>query len=371
MRKTEVFQQDRLLKRSPAPARGRYNESMKIKAIPQSGYEEVWEAQDAASGFHAYIALHNLRRGPALGGVRFWQYRSPQDALDDVLRLARSMTYKAAVAALPHGGGKGVILKPKGNFERHRIMENFAEFIDHLEGRYITAKDVGTDAQDMALFRKHTRWVTGLPEASGGAGDPSPLTAYGVRVGIEAAVSEALGQNSLRGIKVAIQGLGGVGAELARLLDEAGCEVWASDLLPQTLARLSRDYRVKPVLPEMLLELETDVLAPCALGQVLNQENIPRLKTKIVAGGANDPLTDESRDAASLRTRSILYAPDFVINAGGLIHVAMEITGYDAAKARAKAEQIGPTLKEVFAIANTEKITTLEAAKRLAEMRLS
>lgn len=343
---------------------------MKIQRVPQVGYEEVWEAKDPSINFHAFIAIHNTRRGPTLGGVRFWKYPSKEEALEDVLRLARSMTFKAAIADLPHGGGKGVILKPENDFDRSLFMDRFAQFIESLEGRYITAKDMGTHSGDMARMKKTTPWVTGLPPEEGGAGGPSPLTAYGILVGIRACVETLMGMASLKGIRVAIQGLGGVGGELARLLTQEGVEVWGSDLHPKNLVQLSQEIGLHPVLPELLLTLQADVLAPCAMGQVLNQETIPKLQAKIIAGGANDQLTDEDKDAKLLGKSGILFAPDFVINVGGLIHVAMEITGYDEKKARRKTEQIGPTLKEIFGIAKKEKITTWKAALKLAEQRL-
>jgi len=344
---------------------------VELKKVPQPGYEEVWEARDPSAHFHAFIALHNLRRGPALGGVRFWSYPSRESALADALRLARSMTFKAAIANLPHGGGKGVILKPKDPFDRGLIMDRFAQFIASLEGRYITAKDVGTDFMDMARMHQTTPWVTGLPQDQGGAGGPSPLTAYGVLVGIRACVENVLGSKDLTGIRVAIQGLGGVGAELARLLVREKAEVWGSDLHSKLLTRLSQEIGLRPVLPELILNQKADILAPCAMGQILSQDSISKLKVKIVAGGANDQLSEEIPDARLLKERGILFAPDFVINAGGLIHVAMEFSGYDAGRARQKTQQIGPTLKEIFSIADREGITNWEAALELAASRLT
>lgn len=344
---------------------------MKIQRIDQPGFEEVWEAREEAIGFQAYIALHDTRLGPALGGVRFWPYPNSQAALADVLRLAQAMTYKAAVADLPHGGGKGVIIQPPGPFDRPVFIGRFAEFIKNLHGKYITAKDVGTNAQDMTQMRKTTRWVTGLLPEAGGAGDPSPLTAFGVLVGIQACLEEKRGNSSFEGIHVAIQGLGGVGAELSRLIIEQGGEVWGSDLNPKNLVRCSQLWGVHSVLPELIFETQAEVFAPCAMGQVLNSETIPKLNTDIVAGGANDQLQNEREDARRLREQGILFAPDFVINAGGLIHVAMELTGYDPDKAKKKTAKIRNTLKEVFQISRAEGITTWQAALQLAKARLS
>ncbi len=343
---------------------------MKIQFLNDAGYEKILKATDPSGPFTSFIAIHNTHRGPALGGVRFWNYRTEQEALEDVLRLARSMTYKSAVAELPHGGGKGVIVKPPGNFDRRILMEKFGEFIETLGGLYITAKDVGTTAADMSLIHHRTRWVTGLPPEEGGAGNPSPLTAYGVLVGIKTTIEEAYHKNTLQGIRVVLQGLGGVGKDLAEFLIQEGAEVSASEIDSDRLQYLAKQLNLHPLAPEEIFSQEADVLAPCALGQILNHETISKLRVKMIAGSANDQLEDEKRDAEELNKRGILYAPDFVINAGGLIHVAMELEGYDAQKAKRKTEQIATTLKEVFSRAKKENLTTHEAALRLARSRL-
>ncbi len=343
---------------------------MKIESIEQAGFEEVWRATDPAASFTAYIALHNMKRGPALGGVRFWTYLNESEAVADVCRLAESMTYKSAVANLAHGGGKGVIVRPTGDFDRTKIMSCFGDFIEHLQGRYITAKDVGTTGQDMVTMKRQTRYVTGLPPESGGAGDPSPLTAAGVMAGLKVSITEKLGHSELKGLRVAIQGLGGVGIDLARQLSEAGCEVWGSDVDPKKLVVASQQFGVHSLLPEMIFTQEVDIFSPCALGQVLSAENIPQLKCQIVAGAANDTLASPEEDATALQARAILYAPDFVINAGGLIHVASEWEGYDSAKASQQIQQIGATLKEIYAHAATKKTSTHAAALAVALSRL-
>ncbi len=343
---------------------------MEFTRLEATGYEEVWRASDPAVNFLAFIALHNTRRGPALGGVRFWKYPNESEALADVLRLARSMTYKSAVANLPHGGGKGVILEPKAPYDRNQLYRRFAAFIDYLEGRYITAKDVGTHTSDLDCIAEETRWATGRSAERGGAGDPSPLTALGVKVGISSCVGAAFKKNDLSGLKIAIQGMGSVGAALAKLLAAEGCQIWGADVSAKKLTEMKTAAGVRPQFPELILSQDVDILAPCALGQVLDRHSIPQLKCKIVAGAANDQLADEESDAALLQERAILYAPDFVINAGGLIHVAMEWKGYDAALARQKTEGIGKTLREIFSIANEEKITTHHSAIRLAKSRL-
>jgi len=343
---------------------------MKVQEIKEAGYEKVWEALDPSVKFHAFIALHSTQRGPALGGVRFWSYPSPQHALKDVLRLARNMTYKAAVADLPHGGGKGVLLEPPGAYDRGALMERFGEFIQSLGGVYITAKDVGTHSSDMALIKKRTPWVTGLPIAEGGAGSPSPLTAYGVLVGMRTAVRVALGKESLRGIRVSIQGLGGVGQDLAHRLAKEGAIIKGSDLSEKILQTLQKQISLHPVPPGEIYFQTAEIFSPCALGQVLHPQSIAELKAPIVAGAANDQLEDEERDSLLLQEKGILYAPDFVINAGGLIHVASELVGYEAPQAWAKAEKIGDTLEEIFSMANKKGISSYRAAMSLAESRL-
>lgn len=343
---------------------------MDIQKIDASGYEEVWRAEDAASRFLAFIAVHNLKRGPALGGVRLWRYPDPKTALEDALRLARAMTWKSAVAGLPHGGGKGVIVEPHGPYDRTLLYRRFGEFVEHLQGRYITAKDAGTHLEDLGTIRESTRYATGLPPSLGGAGDPSPLTAYGVKIGIQVGVEQALGRSELKGLKVAIQGLGSVGSALAAQLAEAGCELWGSDLAAKNVMASALKLGLHPQLPELILGQEADVLAPCALGSILNETSISKLRVRIVAGAANDPLADERRDPLLLEKLGILYAPDFVINAGGLIHVAQEWAGYEEAQAIRKTEEIGPTLRKIFQMARQEKITTHAAALLLAESRL-
>lgn len=343
---------------------------MDIEAIEQNGFEELWRAADPDVGFTAYIAIHSTKRGPSLGGVRLWSYPNEEEAKNDALLLAQSMTYKAAVADLSYGGGKGVILQPAGDFDRAALYSRFAAFINHLEGRYITAKDVGTGPEDITVMGQQTRWVTGLPPEEGGAGDPSPMTAYGMLVGIKTSVQEMLGQEDLSGLRVVIQGLGAVGEEIGRLLAAKGCELWGSDIDPKRLVAVSQEIGIHPLLPEAVLTQEADLLCPCALGQVLNEESIESLQVKIVAGGANDQLTNPEQDAAKLKEKGILYAPDFVVNAGGLIHVATEWGGYDEGRARAKTEQIGVTLKEIYSYSKQHRTTTHAAAMRIAESRL-
>jgi leucine dehydrogenase len=343
---------------------------MKIKQLSAPDFEEIWHAQDPTCQFNAFIAIHSTKRGPAIGGVRFRPYDTEVDALEDAKRLAEGMTYKSAMANLKHGGGKGVMLRPSGAYDRGLLYERFAAFVNHLEGRYITATDAGTTAEDVGLMKQHSGWVVGAPQSAGGPGDPSPITAIGVVAGIRASVQEALGNSDLRGIRVAVQGLGAVGSEVVRLLSEAGCELWGGDTHPGKLFALAEEFGMHSLLPETVLSQECDVFCPCALGSIFNDESVSKLHTRIIAGSANDQLQDPLRHAKQLAARGILYAPDFVVNAGGLIHVASELTGYDAEKVLHDVRAIEATLLELFAHAREKNITPYEAAFEIAKARL-
>lgn len=334
------------------------------------GYEEVWEGREASRNFHAFIALHRTSRGPALGGVRFWPYPNREAALQDVLRLARAMTYKAAAVELPFGGGKAVIQRPPEPFEREVQLRLFGRMIQTLQGRYITAKDVGTHSRDMAVIKEETKWVTGLPRERGGVGDPSPWTSLGVLAGLEAGWTHLKGTNDLGGVRVLIQGLGEVGRGLARLLRGKGAQILGCDVDHRKVERLHRKLGLEGIEPESPEATDAQIFAPCALGQILNARTIPLMRFQLIAGGANDQLEDETRDAEALRRRGILYAPDFIINAGGLIHVAYDWIGYDEGKVRAGVERIGSILREVFAAAGKKGGTTQRAAMEWAESRL-
>lgn len=340
---------------------------MKISRLTQPGFEALWEAEEPSLHFHAFIAIHNTQRGPALGGVRFWPYPHIEAAKKDALKLAKAMTYKTAIAQLALGGGKAVLIQPQQNYDRALLMECFGKFIHHLKGKYITAKDVGTSTEDMVLIKQQTPWVTGLPPEKGGVGDPSSLTAYGTLIGIETGVEELWGTQDLKGLKVAIQGAGAVGSQLARLLRQEGSEVWISDVNPSKVKALAQELGLYKVDPKDIFSAPVQVFAPCALGGALNSTTIAQLKAKLVAGAANNSLEEEVRDVQALQARGILYAPDFVINAGGVINVATEVNGESLEQAKKRTEKIRKTLQEIFTRAKKEKITTLEAAQRVAE----
>lgn len=333
-------------------------------------HEQVVFCSDKKVGLRAIIAVHNTTLGPSLGGTRMWRYATEEDALHDVLRLSRGMTYKAAIAGLNLGGGKAVIL---GNAEREKseaLFRTYGKFVDTLGGRYITAEDVNTDVRDMEWVRMETRHVTGISRALGGSGDPSPVTGLGVYVGMKACAHEVFGSDSLKGKKVAIQGAGKVASYLAEHLAEEQAKVFITDIVESRVKSIVKRLKATYVRPEKIYGIPVDIFAPCALGGILNDETIPKLRCKIVAGGANNQLLDEKKSSQQLIDRGILYAPDYAINAGGLINVANELEGYSERRALTQAESIYVILQGIFQLAKREKIPTYLAANRLAEQRI-
>lgn len=334
-------------------------------------YGQVHMARDAASGLRAIVAIHDSRLGPALGGCRFLSYAKDEDALVDALRLARGMTYKAALAGLPHGGGKAVLIRPQNqHFDRAALFRAFGCFVDSLRGHYITAEDSGTGLEDMEVVRSVTRHVTGVDVSHGGSGDPSPFTALGVRRGIEACAKIRLGRDSLEGIHVAVQGVGHVGYHLCKELTAQGARLSVADVDPLKAERAVREFGAEVVPLETIFEVECDVLAPCALGSALNDKTIPRIKAPIIAGAANNQLA-EPRHGDDLNARGILYAPDYAINAGGLVNVAMEVVGYDAAKSRARVMKIYDTIYEIAERSQKTLTPTYRVADLLVEEKLA
>lgn len=324
------------------------------------------------SGLYTFVAVHSTVRGPALGGCRMWTYEDPREALQDVLRLARAMTYKMAVADLPLGGGKGVImLAPHTSISRqrrHAALLDFADTVAMLRGRYITAEDVGTSSRDMSVIAGQTRYVAGLSRRQGGSGDPSPFTALGVEYAIRACCERVFGSDSLQGRTLAVVGLGHVGSRLARRCARAGARLVLADV-DAGKRELAEQLGGRWMTPERALEAEVEILAPCALGGVLNQETVPRLRCRIIAGAANNQLADD-RVADLLAARGILWAPDFVANAGGVINIAEELGSYDPAAARRRVRGIAETLRRIFADAEASGATPLTAAMELARRRL-
>jgi leucine dehydrogenase len=339
---------------------------MKISAIQvQSEHEAVLVGEDAALGYRGIIAIHSTVLGPAVGGTRVWSYGSFDEALTDALRLSRGMTYKTAAAGLPLGGGKSVILQD-GTTDRTELFRAHGRFVHSLGGRYITAEDVGTSPQDMAVVRSETPYAAGLAELSG---DPSPVTARGVFRSIEAAAMHRWGSSDLQGRQVSLQGCGQVGYHLANALSLAGARLTVADVNPAATARLVRELGARAVDPGAIHLEPADVFAPCALGGTLNQQTIPGLRCEIVAGAANNQLL-EPADAGRLEAKGITYVPDYIANAGGVINGSREILGWSEERARSGVEGIFDTVLEIFQRAEREKTSTAEAADRLAESRL-
>lgn len=337
-------------------------------SLQEMNFGEVHVCSDAATGLQAVIAVHNTTLGPSIGGCRAIHYASSDAAVMDAMRLARGMSYKAAVAGLPHGGGKAVIRLPDHTFDRDALFTRYAAFVDSLQGRYVTCIDSGTSTADMDTIARSTRHVLCT---SAGAGDPSPWTARGVRRGIEAAVLHRLGKDSLDGLHIAFQGVGSVGAKVVREVVERGARVTVSDVNGRFTDELATEFGARVVPVDSILEVECDVLAPCALGAVLNKHSIPRLRTSIIAGAANNVLATEA-DGLELFRRGILYAPDYVINAGGLISVSLEYlpTGHDPAKAGELVDGIHDSLLAIFERSRRDEIPTSLVANRIAEERM-
>ena len=335
-------------------------------------HEQVVFVSDDKSGLKAIIAIHNSHLGPALGGCRMWPYATEEEAIRDVLRLSRGMTYKSAMANLQLGGGKSVIIGNPRTHKTPELLAAFARAIEQLNGRYIAAEDSGTSVADMKYMAQLTRHVAGIvdkPSDQGTrSGDPSPATAYGTFVGIKAAVQEKLGRDSLAGLRIAVQGVGNVGRDLAGQLKETGAQLWITDLHREPLLQAGKELGATVVAPDEIFGLDVDVFAPCALGAVLNDTTIPQLKAAIVAGAANNQLA-EPRHGVALMKRDILYAPDYVINAGGIIDVYHERTGFDRAALIAHIDGIHDTLREIFERARKEARPTCEVADAIAEER--
>jgi leucine dehydrogenase len=330
------------------------------------GHEQVVVNSEPAAGYRGIIAIHSTVLGPALGGTRFWTYATDEEAIIDALRLARGMTYKNAVAGLNLGGGKAVIIGDNRTKAREMIFRAHGRFVESLGGRYVTAEDVGTSTADMDFVHMETDYVTGL---AGRSGDPSPVTAHGVFRAIQASAKWRWDTDDLAGRTVAIQGCGNVGYHLARELKAAGARLCVTDIYPDRVKRVVGEVGATAVGTDEIYGVEADVFAPCALGAVINDKTIPRLRVEIVAGGANNQLQEE-RHGDELERRGILYAPDYVANAGGVINVYSELAGWDAERSLRKADEIYDTILGVFEIARSEKIPTYEAADRLAERRL-
>ena len=341
-----------------------------FKYMEKYDYEQLVFCQDEASGLKAIIAIHDTTLGPALGGARMWTYASEENAIEDALRLARGMTYKNAAAGLNLGGGKTVIIGDPFKDKNEEMFRALGRFIQGLNGRYITAEDVGTTVTDMDLIHEETNYVTGISPAFGSSGNPSPVTAYGVYRGMKASAKEAFGSDSLEGRTISVQGLGNVAYKLCEYLHNEGAKLVVTDINQAAIDRVVHDFGATAVAPDDIYSQEVDIFSPCALGAILNDETIPQLKAKVVAGSANNQLQD-SRHGDLLHELGIVYAPDYVINAGGVINVADELYGYNRERAMKRVDGIYDSIEKIFAISKRDGIPTYVAANRLAEERIA
>lgn len=340
-----------------------------FKEMEKYDYEELHFVQDKNSGLKAIIAIHDTTLGPALGGLRMWNYESEEEAIIDALRLARGMTYKNAAAGLNLGGGKTVLIGDPRKDKNEEMFRAFGRFVQGLNGRYITAEDVGTTEKDMDIIYEETDFVTGISPEFGSSGNPSPVTAYGLYKGMKAAVEEYFGDASLEGKTVAVQGVGSVAYNLCKYLHDEGANLIVSDINEDAVKRAVEAFGAKAVDPNDIYSVECDVFSPCALGGIINDDTIPQLKAKVIAGSANNQLK-EDRHGDILNELGIVYAPDYVVNAGGVINVADELYGYNRERAMRKVEQIYTNTKRVFEIAKRDNIPTYVAAGRMAEERI-
>ncbi|MEH7354104.1 branched-chain amino acid dehydrogenase [Neobacillus drentensis] len=340
-----------------------------FKYLEKYDYEQVVFCQDKQSGLKAIIAIHDTTLGPALGGTRMWTYASEEAAIEDALRLAKGMTYKNAAAGLNLGGGKTVIIGDPRKDKNEEMFRAFGRYIQGLNGRYITAEDVGTTVADMDLIHEETDYVTGISPAFGSSGNPSPVTAFGVYRGMKAAAKEAFGSDSLEGKIVAVQGVGNVAYTLCQYLHEEGAQLIVTDINKEAVNRAVEAFGARAVDPDEIYGVECDIYAPCALGATINDETIPQLKAKVIAGSANNQLKD-TRHGDIIHEMGIVYAPDYVINAGGVINVADELYGYNQERAMKKVEQLYATIEKVIEISKRDGIPTYAAADRMAEERI-
>lgn len=357
---TEVLTANQLKKEAPVFGQLSFND-----------HEQVVFCQDKDTGLKAIIGVHNTILGPALGGTRMYNYQTEWDALNDVLRLSRGMTYKAAITGLNLGGGKAVIIGDPKTIKTPALMRRFGEFVHTLGGKYYTAEDVGMETSDMDTVREVTPYVTGISEEKGGAGNPSPVTAYGVYMGMKASAKFAYGTDNLEGKKILVQGIGHVGEELVRLTAEEGANVIIADINQERLEQVSTAYGVEIYKGQDLYAEEADIYAPCALGATINNDTIDKLKVKVIAGAANNQLATENIHGPLLQERGIVYAPDFLINAGGIINVYAEIEGYGREQIKSKTENIYNTTLDILNKAKATGMTTNAAAMSIAEERIA
>ena len=334
-------------------------------------HEQIVFCNDKDTGLKAIIGIHNSILGPALGGTRMWNYDNEWEALNDVLRLSRGMTYKSAITGLNLGGGKAVIIGDAKTQKTPELMRKFGEFVHSLSGRYITAEDMGMETKDMDTVRDVTPYVTGISESRGGSGNPSPVTAFGVYMGMKAAAKYQFGSDKLDGKKIVVQGIGHVGETLVDYLTKEGALVQISDINESRLSDVSAKYGATIFTGNDLYSADVDIYSPCALGATINDDTVYRINAKVIAGAANNQLANENVHGPILQERGIVYAPDFLINAGGIINVYAEIAHYDKAESMRRTENIYNTTLEIFDYADKNKLTPQKAAMAIAENRIA
>ena len=356
---TEVIKANELSKVDPVFGQASFND-----------HEQIVFCHDKDTGLKAIIGIHNTVLGPALGGTRMWKYANEWEALNDVLRLSRGMTYKSAISGLNLGGGKAVIIGDSKLDKTPELITRFGQYVNSLSGKYITAEDVGTTTADMDLIREVTPYVTGISVEKGGSGNPSPVTAYGVYMGMKAAARHQFGSDKLDGKRILVQGTGHVGETLIDYLTKEGALVQISDINEARMQEVSAKYGATIYTGDDVYTADVDIYAPCALGATINDATIDKIKAKVIAGAANNQLANEVVHGKILQEKGILYAPDFLINAGGIINVYAEIVGYDSAEAMRRTENIYNTTLEIFTLAETQGITTQQAAMAIAQKRI-
>jgi leucine dehydrogenase len=343
-----------------------------LEQMQQMGHEQVVFCTDPHTGLNAIIAIHNTTLGPSLGGTRLWNYNSHEEAIIDALRLSRGMTYKSAISGLNLGGGKAVLIGDAAKLKSEAYWRRYGKFVNSLNGKYITAEDVNTSKGDMEYIGMETKFVTGKPEYMGGSGDPSPLTAYGVYMGMKAAAKKAWGSDSLTGKRVLVQGAGNVGQYLMGHLVEEDAKVFICDINEEKVKQAVGKYpKLQVVDNNTIFDLDFDIYAPCALGATVNTETINKMKCPVIAGGANNQLADENVHGPMLVKKGIIYVPDFVINAGGIINISIEIDGYNKDRAWSTVAKIYDRTLQIFSLAEQEGVHTQLAANRMAEKRLN
>ena len=341
-----------------------------LDQLSQSGHKKVVFCNDPDTGLKAIIAIHDTTLGPALGGIRMWNYNSEAEALEDVLRLSKGLTYKSAIAGLNVGGGAAVIIGDSRRQKTEALMRSFGRFVKNLNGEFIAGEDVGTTVRDMEYIRMETQHVTGVPESLGGAGNPAPYTAKGVYLGIKACVKELFGTDELAGRSVVVQGTGNVGEHLVELLRNDNVEVYVTDINEDSMRMIARKYKAKAIDADKIFNMGADIYAPCALGATINDKTLKTMKFAIIAGSANNQLADEKIHGQMLQEKGILYAPDYLINAGGIISCYSELTGFGKKRTIQLTENIYDATREVIKLSKSENIPTNLAASRIAEKRI-